>query len=140
MFNVPGLLRKEMNEPQEVKIENMLRLSGMSINIKIISTWVVSAVFLIPLLLWFSALGCILIAPNVSFGVIFLVTLIMLIQLFVVQDVITYGLGRGPLALVIKIMFYLLMLLVTILKTFMHSNGPLQTHVLCILFPAMQLQ
>lgn len=122
MFAIPPELASIVLEQDQNKLENMLRLSGMSIKIQILTKRVVEAIFLVPGVIFVSIVGKIVVTPFISFGVLFLITLFVVIQFALAKDVISYGFGRGPLAKAISITFMILMILFTVLQTLLKTN------------------
>jgi hypothetical protein len=119
----------------------MLRLSGMSIKIQILTKRVMEAVFLTPTIICVALIGKLLVTPFISFGVLFLLILFVFIQFVLIQDIFSYGFGRGPLAASIKVIYFIFMFLITTLKTLFSKNiKPGQVYFYCALFPTEQLQ
>jgi hypothetical protein len=118
----------------------MLRLSGMSIKIQILTKRVMEAIFLAPTVIFVALVGKFFVTPFISFGVLFLLTLFVVIQFVLIKDIFSYGFGRGPLAKAISVIYMILMFLITVLKTLVSTSiKPGQVYFYCALFPNQQL-
>ena len=104
-----------VNEPDEMQLSTLFRLSGMSVGVEILYDWIIAAIIIVPITLILAFLGTYIVVSNISFGVVFLLILSYNVQIKLVKTILTYGVDRGIKSLFLNIIYYLLMIFVTIL-------------------------
>jgi len=63
-----------------------------------------------------------------------------MIQLNLISDITQYGFGQSKFTRVVRVLYVIIMLLYTVLRTFIPSMTPFQTYLGCIIVPPAQLQ
>jgi hypothetical protein len=91
--------------------------------VQITARWVISFFIIFPFVVILPIFGCLIVAPNVSYLLVLLITLLVMLQFILLRDIIDFGLGRGPLALFVGIAYFVIMMIFSILKTFMPNTN-----------------
>lgn len=77
MFVLPANIMQVANEPEELTLKRMLRLSGQTAGVEIAIKWIFTAFVLIPFMLILTLVGKFAFLQNVTFGVLFLLLLLL---------------------------------------------------------------